>query len=213
MSLSRIVLTPWDGNDEDLLERCKESVKESGIEHVIIRCDREWQVKIFELRNCADMVATVDADDIVYPGALKSSFDLLESSGVALVHTDEVRVNMDDRIMSCTSCGDQTPFDIASNPTAVHHLVVTRKGSISERPMLAYGTIGVLLDWAMRVDAVSKSGEFSGVMRNPMFGYGWRIRKNQITTSDEFHANFTENIQLYRRLFREWITGANQPVI
>jgi hypothetical protein len=212
MALSRIVLTPWDGQNEDLLERCKESVKESGIEHVVIRCDKDWQVRIFELRDCADMVATVDADDIVYPNALKSSFDLLESSGVALVHTDEVRIDMNDRVVSCTACGDQTPFDIASSPTAVHHLVVTRKGAMTDRPLKAYSTVGVLLDWAMRVEAASKSGKFHGIMRNPMFGYGWRLRGNQITESRQFHDNITENIQLYRRLFREWITGANQPL-
>jgi hypothetical protein len=211
MTLSRIVLTPWDGQHEDLLERCKESVKESGVEQVVIRCGLEWQEKLFELRNCADMVATVDADDIVYPGALKSSFDLLESSGVALVHTDEVRVDMNDRVVACTACGDQTAFDIASSPTAVHHLVVMRKGSITSRPLDVYNTTGVLLDWAMRVEAVSKSGEFSGLKRNPIFGYAWRVRDKQITESRDFHNTMTQNIQRYRRIFREWVTGAKQP--
>ena len=113
--MKRIVITPWYGKNEEFLNRCKDSVAESGIEHRVVRCGSDWELQMYELRNEADYVAWVDADDIVYPGALQAAFNLVEETQVGLVYTDEAQIDKDDKILLVNK-GKKTLFDLASHP-------------------------------------------------------------------------------------------------
>ncbi len=128
--MKRIVITPWGGKHEALLEECKASVAESGIEHLIVRCGSDWELCMYELRNSADYVAWVDADDLVYPDALIKSFELAEQTQAGLIYTDE-RLIDDKGIEFCKIEGVCSLFDICSKPTLAHHLSVTKKNSIT----------------------------------------------------------------------------------
>ncbi len=203
---SRLVITPWDGKNESFLDRCKESVAESGIEHRIVKCGSEWSRTMFTMRNDADAIAWVDADDIVYPGALIKSFETLEQNDVGLVHTDECRIDINDKQINISTSGPKTLWDLASHPGCIHHLVVTKKNSITDRALEIFNEIGVPLDWIMKVDA----GANHGIKHVPILGYGWRIHSTQITSTTERHLLVKDNLQIARNYFREWVTGIKQ---
>lgn len=203
---SRLVITPWDGNNQHFLDRCKQSVCESGIEHRVVRCGTDWEQVMFSMRDDADGVAWVDADDIVFPGVLTKAFDLLESLPVGLVYTDECRIDETDAVLRVSSSGEKSLWDLASHPRSIHHLTVTKKHAISERPLLLYQEIGVPLDWAMKVDA----GANLGIAHLSMMGYGWRIHDTQITANPALEYRIQKSIQPARNHFREWVTGVKQ---
>jgi len=203
---SRLVITPWDGKNQNFLDRCKESVAESGVEHRIVRCGPEWSVTMFSMRNDADAIAWVDADDIVYPGALIQSFETLEQNNVGLVHTDECRIDVNDKQMSISTSGTKSLWDLASHPGCVHHLVVTKKNTITERALEVYNELKIPLDWAMKVDA----GARYGIKHVPILGYGWRIHATQITSTSARHLLMRDSLQSARNYFREWVTGIKQ---
>lgn len=182
------------------------SVKESGIEHQIIKCEENWETVMFSMRNDAEFIAWVDADDIVYPGALTKSFELIENNNVGLVYTDECIINIDDKIVRISTSGEKTLWDLVSHPNCVHHLTVTRRGAISERVLPIYLKTGVPLDWAMRVDAACNMG----MMHVPILGYGWRQHAKQITSGKNFNTKMKRIFQTVRNEFRMWASGINQ---
>ena len=203
---TRLVITPHDGKNIELLARCVASVKESGIEHLVVRCGSDWELQMYELRNSADYVAWVDADDIVYPGALQAAFNLAEETQAGLVYTNEAQIDKDDKILRVNS-GKKTLFDLASHPRSIHHLSVTKKNSITDRILPVFEQTKCPLDWAMRVDAAVNCG----LAHLDMIGYGWRSHGNQITDSREFQSHMIKELPAMRRIFREWVTGYKQP--
>jgi hypothetical protein len=169
--MSLLVLTPWDGNNEHLLERCISSVKTSGIEHRIIECGLDWELIMYSMRNDADYIAWVDADDIVYPGAAEEAFRTIEKYNVGLVYTDECRIDESDRRLKISTSGPKTMWDLVSHPTCVHKLTVTKKNTITDRVLTVHKETKCPLDWAMRVDAAINNG----MSHVPIMGYGWRV--------------------------------------
>lgn len=203
---SRLVITPWDGKDRELLDRCIESVAKSGVEHRVVECGPEWLYVMFEMRNDADAIAWVDADDIVYSGALTLAFDTIEQNNVGLVYTDECRIDINDKQLNISTSGEKKLWDLVSHPGCVHHLTVTKKNSITERALEAHKITNTALDWAMRVDA----GVSMGMKHVPILGYGWRYRPGQITSTAKNQEILRNSIQPSREIFREWLTGLKQ---
>lgn len=197
--MKRIVITPWGGKHEHYLEECKASVVESGIEHLVVRCGTDWELRMFELRNEADYVAWVDADDIVYPGALQAAFELAESSQKGLVYTDEALIDSKS-VEFARSTGDAKLFDIVMKPTMAHHLSLTKKNSVTERVVELHATTKVPLDWAMRVDAAINAG----YVRLPIIGYGYRYHGEQIVGTPAFHNEFHSKSKEITTAFRKW---------
>lgn len=204
--LSRLVITPWDGKNKEFLDRCITSVKESGVEHCVVECGKDWQLTMYSMRNDADSVAWVDADDIVYPGALIQSFEMIENNDVGLVYTDECRIDRDDRNLGISTSGQKTLWDLASHPSCVHHLVVTKKNTITERVLDIHNRTEIPLDWAMKVDSAARHG----MKHVPILGYGWRVHSTQITAGAELHNRIRVTLQEARNEFREWVTGIRQ---
>lgn len=193
------MITPWGGKHEKYLELCKESVAESGVEHLVVRCGPDWELRMYELRNEADYIAWVDADDIVYPGAILSSFALAEKEEVGLVYTDEVMIDKDGKEF-CRIEGDCKLFDIVMRPTVAHHLSITKKNSITPRVLDIFEKTKCPLDWAMRVDAAINAG----YKRCPMLGYGYRWHGDQIISNKDFHMHFGNNFRETTKAFRDW---------
>lgn len=198
--MTRLVITPWDGKHDDLLEECKASVAESGVEHRVVRCGTDWQEIMFGMRNDADTIAWVDCDDIVYPGAVVAAMDLLEKSGVGLVYTDEALIDRYGKTHQMAA-GERTLHALASHPMPVHHLTVTRRHSIGGRALMAHRKHGILLDWAMKVDAAANGG----MKHLPMLGYGWRLHGDQMTSNREFQQKLNDNLPAHRAILREWV--------
>jgi hypothetical protein len=161
---------------------------------------------MFGMRDDADFIAWVDADDIVYPGALISSFDAIEEHNVGLVYTDECRIDINSQQLNISTSGQKTMWDLVSHPGCIHHLTVTKKGAITTRALDAYCRRNAPLDWAMRVDA----GVSCGIWHNPVLGYGWRYRPGQITSDRDHQQSLRNSIPPARQLFREWLTGIKQ---
>lgn len=158
------------------------------------------------MRNDADAIAWVDADDIVYPGALNQSFEIIENNNVGLVYTDECRIDLDDNNIKMSSCGEKTLWDLASHPRCVHHLSVTKKNTITDRVLDIFKRTEVPLDWAMKVDAASRYG----MKHVPILGYGWRFHATQITAGSLLDQKMCITMQEIRNEFREWISGVRQ---
>jgi hypothetical protein len=204
--MRRLVITPWDGKNANLLDRCVESVKESGIEHRVVQCGPEWELTMYSMRNDADAIAWVDADDIVYPGAIVLAFDMLEQHDVGLAYTNECRIDLNDKQTYSFTTIPRTTWDLASHPGSVHHLTVTRKDTITDRVLEVHKRTRTPLDWAMRVDAAAHRG----MVHVPILGYGWREHPTQITANPKCQLEMRESIPQARNSFREWITGIKQ---
>lgn len=201
MSNTRLVVTLWDGKHEHFHEMCKASVKESRVDHLVVRAGDDWQVVLHSLRNEADLIAWVDADDIVYPGAINKALDLLESTNAGLVYTDEAMIDGNGTILQESGPKARTLFDLASHPNAVHHLHCTRKYAISNRPLDIHFRLGAMVDWSMKVDAAANAG----MAHIPEVGYGWRLHGEQITSKPGFQREYQAKIQPIRQELRSWV--------
>jgi hypothetical protein len=198
--MKRIVITPWDGKNPELLKQCKDSVRESGIPHLIVRCGPDWEQKMFNVRDMADYVAWVDSDDIVYPGALQAAFELAEKTQAGLIYSDELHIDINGDEIGRTE-GECALMHMITSPQAVHHLTVTKKGSISNRVIEVYNKSGCPIDWAMRIAAATHSG----AVHLPMLAYGWRHHGNQITANESFHEDLKYRIKPAADIFRQWV--------
>lgn len=206
-------MTPWDGRREDLLSLCLKSTAPSRIPHLVIRCGHDWEERIFELRDIADVVLWVDADDVVYEDALERCVHALENSDVGVAYTDEAIIDVNGNVEDVLG-GDRSIIDMTSHPSCVHHLIATRYGTIDTEPLKlfkAYGDFtqpnrGCPLDWLMR----ARSAARYGMVRVPMVGYGWRKTPGQITSDPHFNDHFAKVLPQVRDHVRRWI---NWPTV
>jgi hypothetical protein len=208
------VVTPWDGKHEDLLSQCLKSTQASKIPHLVIRCGQDWENKIFELRDVADVVLWVDADDVVYEDAIERCIYALENSDVGVAYTDEAVIDIAGTVLK-TNTGPRSLLDIASHPNCVHHLVATRAHTIDLEPLKVFEAYadfnapnrGCPLDWLMRARSACRYG----LVHVPMVGYGWRRRPEQISSDRGFASHFATVLPQVRQHVRSWIdwTTAN----
>jgi hypothetical protein len=206
-----LVLTPWNGLDEDLLELCKESVEKASddldVEHRVIRCGPDWEEVIFEMRNDAEFVAYVDADDIVYNTAIKDTFLALERSTAGLAFTKEQLIDRSGQFIIHRPYA-RVVQDILSQPSMCHHLAAMRRGSIDEEPLRVYRKYanfseknrGCPLDWLMRARAAITHG-FVFV---DQVGYGYRQNKNGITADPKFFLHLSRILPDVRAEMYSW---------
>lgn len=199
----RLVLTPWDGRNAGLLAQCRQSVRAStSAEHRVVRCGPEWQETMFQMRNDADLVAWVDADDVVYGRAIDLAFEALERlPWCGLAFTDEAIIDVMGTVMRVND-RPRTRENLAAGPAGIHHLVVTRTGTIDEEPLALWKQYpAVPLDWLMR----ARCGLRYGVTRVPMVGYGYRRHVGQMTASAEFSRQMGRTIAPVSRVLRRWM--------
>jgi len=207
-----LVITPWSGRKdrEPLLEICKASVRESGFDHLVIRCGSNWETVIYSLRNEAEYVAWIDDDDFVYPGALQKCYDALEAHPkLGLAYTDEVYVNQCGNVNG-ENKGMKTLIELASHPRSVHHLAVTRRYSVDEEPLKLFNRMGqpCPLDWLIRV----RAGVQNGMIHVAGPGYAWRIHPTQISKSPIYHGTFSANLKRIRPVCHSWIESTAQSL-
>lgn len=207
MQSKYLVLTPWGGQREDLLEQCKASVATSPYEHRVVKCGSDWEEVMFSMRNDAEYVAYVDADDIVYPGALEAVFSALENNDVGLAFTKEQRITEDGTPKEIRPHAKNIK-DVISEPSKCHHLVAMRRNSIDDEPMRVYRKFanfesknrGCPLDWLMR----ARSATQCGFIHVDMVGYGYRMHRDTITLDRDFFSHFAKILFDVRKEISTW---------
>jgi hypothetical protein len=207
-----LVVTPWSGKKdrEPFLEICKASVKESGFDHLVLRCGADWETVIYDLRNEAEYVAWVDDDDFVYPGAIQRCYDALEAHpNLGLAYTDENYVDPSGNVKGSNN-GKKELLDLTAHPRSVHHLAVTRRFSVDNEPRKIFDRIGqpCPLDWLVRV----RAGAQHGMIHVAGPGYAWRIHATQMSKSIRYHGVFNENLKKLKAVCKSWIEPTSQSL-
>ncbi len=207
-----LVVTPWSGRKdrESFLEICKVSVKESGFDHLVLRCGIDWETVIYDLRNEAEYIAWVDDDDFVYPGAIQKCYEALEANpNLGLAYTDESYVDLDGNVKGSNN-GMKTLMNLAAHPRNVHHLAVTRRFSVDNEPRRIFDKIGqpCPLDWLIRV----RAGAQHGMIHVAGPGYAWRIHPSQMSKSSRYHGVFNENLNKLKVVCSSWIEPTAQSM-
>jgi hypothetical protein len=204
---TKAVLTIWPGRNEHLLEQCRASVAQDlpeGVEHVVVRDGKDWCLTMWEYHNVADLVAWVDYDDIVYPGALRHCFEALEANPtIGLAYTSERRVDLSNGRTISENKGRKSVIDLVSHPRIVHHLAVTRSSCVDRRPLELYKSAGppCPMDWLIR----ARAGAQHGMIYVPMIGYEWRTHSDQVSVTPQYINQFQDNLRKIRKTTIPWI--------
>jgi len=178
--MKRAVVTLVRKGGDPFLQECMDSVKLSGNQHIIIECGKEWGQVLYEMKDIADSVAWVDSDDYVIPEVMNKAFELMEKTQVGVVFTDE-KVMQDNKIIF-TREGERNINLLRRFPFTIHHLSITRRGSVSPRAKKCIDLMETCYDWPIRLDAAINYG----VKRLPEIGYVWRRHPAQETITNKY---------------------------
>lgn len=178
--MKRAVVTLVRKGGDPYLQECMDSVSKSGNRHIIVECGPEWGQVLYDMRDVADSVAWVDSDDYVYPDVLNRAFELMEKTQVGVVYTDE-EVMQDNKIIF-TRKGERPVNLLRKFPFTIHHLSITRKGSVSPRAKKCIDLMDTCYDWPIRLDAAINHG----VAHLPEVGYVWRKHATQDTKVNKY---------------------------
>ncbi len=176
--MKRAVVTLVRETGEPFLDECVESVRKANVPHIIVECGKDWGQMLYKLRNVADAVAWVDSDDYIFPDVMNKAFEVMESTNVGVVYTDETVIS-DGKILY-NRRGDYTLNDLRNRAFTIHHLAITRRNTIGERAKKCIDQMKTMYDWPMRIDAMIHSG----AQRVPEIGYAWRRYKGQDSHSN-----------------------------
>lgn len=195
--MKRAVVTLTRKGGDPFLDECIASVAASGNPHIILECGDEWGQVLYQMKDCADAVAWVDSDDYVYPDVMNKAFELMEQTQVGVVYTDE-EVWQDGKVVF-TKAVDQDLKFFRKFPFTVHHLAITRKGSISERALKCIDQMNTIYDWPMRLDAAVNFG----IKRLPKVGYAWRKHAAQETQSPNRAKYLQHSLDVVRKEYAQ----------
>lgn len=185
---------------EKWLAECVASVAPElplGAEHLIIRHKGDWVQQQWDAVQGANLVAFVDDDDLLEPGALAACLDAHSQQRVGLVFTDELEVDSENTPIRMGVTGRRTYLDLSMHPRAAHHLSVFRPNLVPLEVLHLCLKWNLGADWLMRASA----GLLGGAVHVPRVGYRWRRHAGQVSITDHLRR-YTEAIPELRQFTR-----------
>lgn len=173
-----------------------------GAQHLVVRSSGDplaWNAHLWAACHGADLVAIVDDDDVVLPGAIASCMSAIKSTGAALAFTDEEEIDEEGRQLRVGMARSRTLMDLAMHPRCVHHLAMFRPRMVPRSALDTANSCGRGLDWLMRAAA----GLRGGAVRVPMVGYQWR--RHSLQDSSVGADEYATAMPALRKLTRSWM--------
>ena len=175
--LNVVVVTHTTGNRLIELDRCKRSVEEQlekGDSHQVIQTMGLMKARWDSLR-LANYIAWVDDDDYIMNDSLRLCKQAIEEHDVGIAFTNESlyegAVHRAPRFYS----------DVATTPSAIHHLCLLKTSLIPESVWRDYEQIGMGLEWLIKGYLALKHG----AIHVPIDGYHWTQHADQHSKSKE----------------------------
>ena len=182
-----LVITHTAGNRSNELDRCKQSVAnqlDEGDLHQVIHTTDLMKAR-WDSLQLADYIAWVDDDDYIMNDSLRLCKQAIQKHDVGIAFTNEFlyegAVHRAQRFYS----------DVATVPSAIHHLCLLKTSLIPESVWHDYVRIGMGLEWLIKGYLALKFG----AIHVPVDGYHWTQHSNQHSKSK------VEWVEPYNKVF------------
>jgi hypothetical protein len=195
------VITITQGHRPELLAGAVASIADQGhaANHHIITAPTiaDWQRETWNAQILADYICFVDDDDVICNDSINRCVAALDANrNVGLVFTYEDLVSIDGSLLGEGYRNNITLMDVASAPTACHHLSMFRSSLVDQEVMNVCKETGAPIDWLMRAYVALKHN----CIQLPFVGYKWRQ-----DTENRISYNFNNSVNW--QAARNWTRG------
>lgn len=211
MPLSLTVVTHSNVNYQRDTSRCIASVRAAltgACKHVVIPLvtdNNGFMQARYDALKLGDVIAFVDDDDTITPDALALCLDALNKYPVGVAFTDCTIVCADGQERRAAPC--QGYGDIASRPSALHHLVAIRTSAVTPRALALAQQYGCGIEWIMKAEAALTQG----AVHIPKVGYHYvrNLPTPQRSRSDAISQAYRAGIGPIGEVLKGWtvVTG------
>lgn len=198
MGATLVTMVPGAGAGSPWLDECMESARLSGGTHVVVEADEGFFAGRRTTYRFGGVVACLDWDDRVLPGAVDACERAMSEARVAVAFTWQRRIyaqggTLDERIAPVVR------RHLTDIPDSIHHLACVRTDLVPDGLLDVIERVAPLcVDWIVKAYLSLKYG----AVQVPMIGYEWRQHENQ--ASQVMNGEYAEQIPLARALIRTW---------
>lgn len=151
------------------------------------------------------IVACLDWDDRLTPGAVSACEKAMESTKAGLAFTWQRRIGSEGEDLGA-ACNPVSRRMLGSLPDSVHHLACIRTEYLPRDLLPVFKAVAPLcIDWLVKAYVALKFG----AVQVPMVGYEWRQHPDQ--ASRKLAPEYRDQVPRARAMIRTWLpTGIEQ---
>lgn len=201
--LTLYTLVPEGSGHNEWFEACCASAIDQGLHRIIsVREGDFFTARRHVYTNGGSrsgLVACLDWDDLLQPGASASCEDALSKNAAGCAFTYQSKISENGLLLS-EQKQPISRLQLSTVPESIHHLCVINTAYIPyELFNIIERVAPICIDWLVRAYVALR---FNAI-QVPMMGYSWRMHKQQ--NSRKLSSAFEEQIPYARALARTWL--------